>query len=154
MAAVAARAQVFDDRLPSIAEKESANQLRQVLAGQIKDDQPTRLKLALDSDARAEVVLAPALARSFMELLRHIGSGHAVTIVPTEEQLTTQVAADILNVSRPHLIKLIERQEIPHTMVGRHRRIRAQDLFEYKKRRDAERAAALSELAEMDADLI
>lgn len=147
-------AHVFDDRLPSTAEIESANQLRQILAGQIKDDEPTRLKLAVDAERRAEVVLAPALARSFMELLRYVGSGRAVTIVPTEERLTTQRAADLLNVSRPHLIKLLERGDIPHTTVGRHRRIRAQDLFEYKRRRDSERAAALSELAETDADLI
>jgi len=149
-----ARAKVFDDRLPSSAEIESANHLRQILAGRIEDDRPTRLKLALDSDERAEVVLAPALARSFMELLRYVGSGRAVTIVPTEEQLTTQRAADLLNVSRPYLIKLLEQGDIPHTTVGRHRRIRAQDLFDYKKRRDEERAVALSELAETDADLI
>ncbi|WP_299567478.1 helix-turn-helix domain-containing protein [Enterovirga sp.] len=150
----AARARVFDDRLPSDAEIENANHLRQVLASQIKDNEPTCLRLALDAQTRAEVVLSPALARSFMDLLRHVGSGRAVTIVPTEERLTTQRAADLLNVSRPHLIKLLERKEIPHTMVGRHRRVRAQDLFEYRERRDAERAAALSELAEMDADLI
>jgi excisionase family DNA binding protein len=142
-----AKAHVFDDRLPSTAEIESANQIRRVLAGHIRDDEPTRLLLAPDAEKRAEIVLAPALARTFMDLLRYVGSGRAVTIVPTEERLTTQKAADLLNVSRPHLIKLLERNEIPHTMVGRHRRIRARDLFDYKKRRDAERAAALSELA-------
>lgn len=150
----AVRAHVFDDRLPSTAEMESANKLRQILAGQIKDGEPTRLKLALDAETRADVVLAPALVRSFMDLLRYVGSGRAVTIVPIEERLTTQSAADLLDVSRPHLIKLLERGDIPHTMVGRHRRIRAHDLFEYKRRRDSERAVALSELAETDADLI
>jgi excisionase family DNA binding protein len=150
----APRARAFEDRLPSDAEIENANQLRQILASQIKENGPTSLKLALDAQTRAEVVLSPALARSFLELLRHVGSGRAVTIVPTEEQLTTQRAADLLNVSRPHLIKLLEQGAIPHTTVGRHRRVRAQDLFDYKKKRDAGRAAALSELAEMDASLI
>jgi excisionase family DNA binding protein len=150
----AARARVFDDRLPSTAEIENANQLRQILARNIKDDEPTKLKLAFSAEARAEVVLAPALARSFMDLLRYVGSGRAVTIVPTEEKLTTQRAADLLNVSRPHLIKVLEKGDIPYTTVGRHRRVRAQDLFDYKKKRDAERAQAMAELAEMDADLI
>lgn len=150
----AAKAHVFDDRLPSSAEIESANQLRRILASSIKDDQPTCLKLAVDAELRVDVVLAPALARSFMDLLRYIGSGRAVTIVPTDEQLTTQRAADLLNVSRPYLIKIIENGEIPHTKVGRHRRIRAQDLFDYKKKRDSERAQALAALAELDADLI
>ena len=147
------KAEVFDDRMPSSAEVESANQLRRILAPNIRDDEPTRLKLAFDSETRVEVVLAPALARSFMSLLRYVGSGRAVTIVPTEEMLTTQRAADLLNVSRPHLIKLLEKGEIAHTMVGRHRRIRAQDLFEYKRQRDADRAEALDDLARMDADL-
>lgn len=150
----AAKARIFDDRMPSSAEIESANQLRQILASKIKDDEPTQLKLAFDAETRADVVLAPALARSFMALLRYVGSGRAVTIVPTEEMLTTQGAADLLNVSRPHLIKLLEKEEIAHTMVGRHRRIRAQDLFDYKRRRDADRSAALDDLAAMDADLI
>lgn len=150
----AAKAQVFVDRMPSSAEIESANQLRQILARNMKDDEPTRLKLAFDTETRVEVMLAPALARSFMSLLRYVGSGRAVTIVPTEEMLTTQRAADLLNVSRPHLIKLLEKRELAHTMVGRHRRIRAQDLFEYKRMRDADRAKALDDLAGMDADLI
>jgi excisionase family DNA binding protein len=154
MAMTAARARVFDDRMPSDAEIENANQLRRVLAGTIRDDQPTRFELALGSDTRTEVVLMPALARSFMDLLRYVGSGRSVTIVPTEEQLTTQQAADLLNVSRPYLIRLLEKGEMPHTLVGRHRRIRAQDLFDYKKKRDAERAQALEELAELDAGLI
>ncbi len=150
----AEKARIFDDRMPSSAEIDSANQLRRILASTIKDDEPTRLNLAVDAEVRADVVLAPALARSFMTLLRYVGSGRAVTIVPTEEMLTTQQAADLLNVSRPHLIKLLEMKSIPHSMAGRHRRIRAQDLFDYKRNRDSERAKALNDLAEMDADLI
>lgn len=150
----AAKAWIFDDRMPSGEEIDSANQLRRILAGNIKDDEPTRLKLAIDAGTRADVVLAPALARSFMTLLRYVGSGRAVTIVPTEEMLTTQQAADLLNVSRPHLIKLLEQEGIAHDMVGRHRRIRARDLFDYKRKRHADRAKALDDLAAMDAALI
>jgi excisionase family DNA binding protein len=149
-----AKAHVFDDRMPSAPEIENANQIREVLADRIRDDGPTHLKIVLDADTRGELVLMPALARSLMELLRHVGSGRAVTIVPTDEMLTTQKAADILNVSRPHLIKLLESKALPHEKVGRHRRIRAEDVFNYKKRRDAERAQALAELAEADADMI
>ncbi len=151
----AASAPVFDDRMPSSAEIDSANQLRQILATQIRDEnEPTHLNLALDPETRVEIVLAPALARSFMDLLRYVGSGRAVTIMPTDEQLTTQRAADILSVSRPHLIKLLERGEIAYSKVGRHRRIRAEDVFKYKRRRDSARAEALARLAAMDADLI
>ena len=63
-------------------------------------------------------------------------------------------AADILNVSRPFLVGLLERGEIMHEKVGRHRRIRAEDLFSYKSRRDEKRKKALAELAEIDSQLL
>jgi excisionase family DNA binding protein len=68
--------------------------------------------------------------------------------------MTTQQAADILNVPRPYLIGLLEKGEIEYALVGRHRRVKAEDLLEYKNTRDSERASALDKLAKMDADLI
>ena len=68
--------------------------------------------------------------------------------------LTTQQAADILNVSRPYFVGLLEKGELEYSLVGRHRRVKAEDLFQYKNTRDSERASALDKLAKMDADLI
>lgn len=86
--------------------------------------------------------------------MSQVGSGHAVTLVPMQEMLTTQQATDLLNVSRPHLIKLLDQNAMPHTLVGRHRRVRAEDIFTYKAKRDEERSRALDSLIGGDADLV
>jgi excisionase family DNA binding protein len=149
---VPASAQELGGRLPSAIEQASANQLRKVLAAHATG---TKLSL-LDEATKApvEVHLSPALASLLMDVLRHIGKGDAVTLVPVSQMLTTQQAADILNVSRPFLISLLEKGEIQHTLVGRHRRIKAENLFEYKRARDGVRSKALADLAEMDAEIV
>ena len=151
---MSAYARELGRRLPSPGEQAAANQLRKILASQATGDSNQKLKVMPEGGETAEIVLTPGLSTLLMELLRHIGAGDAVTLVPVSQMLTTQQAADILNVSRPFLISLIDKQDIICTHVGRHRRIKAEDLFAYKRRRDEDRAAALSELAEMDADLI
>jgi len=150
---VPAYAEELGGRLPSESEKAAANQLRKILASQATGDATLRV---LDEQTKqpAEVTLSPALSNLLMELLRHIGRGNAVTLVPFHEMLTTQQAADILNVSRPFLVSLLDKGEIPHTTVGRHRRIKAVDLFGYKRARDERRSKALDELAESDAELL
>jgi excisionase family DNA binding protein len=68
-------------------------------------------------------------------------------------ELTTQAAADLLNVSRPHLIKLVDEGKIPYKKVGIHRRIRFQDLMNYKAKQDAEQRRLLAEMAQFSQDL-
>lgn len=77
------------------------------------------------------------------DLLSFMDHGIRVELLPTHTQLTTQEAADVLGVSRPHLIKLLDNGMIPHYMVGKHRRIRLDELLVYKDRRDSERREAL-----------
>ncbi len=151
---IPAAAVEIGDRLPSKAERAAANQLRRVLATAAAQHDNGKLQIIDDDGKPSAIVLTPALSSLLMALLRHIGDGDAVTLVPVHKMLTTQQAADILNVSRPYLVGLIDNGAIPHTMVGRHRRIKAEDLFAYKRLRDAERAQALSDLAASDGELI
>ena len=150
---VPAFAEEIGSRLPSRIERDAANQLRQILASQATHN--TKLKVLDEGTSEpVEITLTPGVARLLMELLRHIGKGDAVTLVPISQMLTTQQAADILNVSRPYLITLLERGDIAFELVGRHRRIKAEDLFAYKRERDTKRSDALAALGEIDGELL
>ena len=105
--------------------------------------------LAIHRDDGTSVRLAPAIADLVIDLLDGIASGKSVTLVQSGAMLTTGQAANILNVSRPHLAKLLRDGEIPFIPVGSHRRVMRSDLMAYKDRRDAARIAALDELARL-----
>lgn len=145
-------AEPFGERLPTPADRQSADQLRRIIAAHASGDTLN----VFDEQTRkpVDIVLTPDTSALLLDLLRHISSGHAVTLVPIRELLTTQQAADLLNVSRPYLIGLLDKGVIPHSFTGRHRRIRAEDVFAYKASRDASRARELSAMAAGDADLL
>ena len=98
------------------------------------------------------VRIAPAVGDLIVELLGHVASGNMVTLAPYGTMLTTQQAADILNVSRPHLVKLLTDGEIPFEMVGRHRRVPLEAVIAYREARKARQGRALDELATLGQD--
>ena len=105
------------------------------------------LTLEAASDGRVLRVLVPEPAvRLVVELLRELGKGNAVTVVPFQAELTTQQAADILNVSRPYVVKLLEEGRIPYRTVGPRRRIRYVDLMAFKRDDDSYRKGVADEL--------
>jgi excisionase family DNA binding protein len=96
----------------------------------------------------------PAPVFNLMQQMVHeLLQGNSVTIVPIHKELTTQAAADILNVSRQYLVELLDSQTIPHTKVGTHRRIRVGDLIDYKTDRDAKRKEGLSRMTKKSQQL-
>jgi excisionase family DNA binding protein len=104
--------------------------------------------------ADGEQILLPAsLFQVLKRTVSHLSRGQAVTIIPINKEVTTQEAADILNVSRPYLIKMLEEEKIPYITVGAHRRIPLHTLLEYKERRDDEREQALRELTQLSQEL-
>jgi excisionase family DNA binding protein len=100
-----------------------------------------------------EIEIPEAVHELLLLILKNLQAGRAISIVPEHQQLTTQRAADILGVSRPFLVRLLENGDIAFHMVGSHRRIYLRDLLEYKRKRDAARHEAINNMAraEMEA---
>ncbi len=95
-----------------------------------------------------EISIPDSVYQVLHQAVHAMASGKVVSIVIQDRELTTQKAADFLKVSRPHLIKLLEQKEIPHIMVGTHRRIRFEDLVKYKKQRDSKRQEGLKQFTQ------
>ena len=100
------------------------------------------------------VQLSPALSRVLSQVLEQLSTGQSVAILPTDQELTTQEAADLLGVSRPFFIeKVLEAGELPYRRVGKHRRIRLGELLDYQQRDLAEREAIVAQLTWESQDL-
>ena len=107
-----------------------------------------QLRVQTVNGPEEEVVVIPVSAlRLLTDILTQMACGNAVTLIPIHAELTTQQAADLLNVSRPFLIGLIDTNKIPCRKVGTHRRLRFEDLMAYKQDVDRQRLQALEELA-------
>lgn len=106
-----------------------------------------RLRVQADNEPEEVVVIPMSAFRLLTDILTQMARGNAITLMPVHAELTTQQAADILNVSRPFLISLIDDGKIPHHKVGTHRRIRFDDLMTYKQDIDRKRLQTLEELA-------
>lgn len=132
--------------LPTEQDVKLAETASRALARASKDSLTVRLE---NGD---ELLLPRAATRLLSHLLMEMGQGNAVTVIPIHAELTTQQAADFLNVSRPFLISLLEQNLIPFHRVGTHRRVRFTDLCAYKERFERERAAAMEELAKQAQD--
>ncbi|GAA1378820.1 hypothetical protein GCM10009638_21140 [Luteococcus sanguinis] len=115
-----------------------------------RDHEGPRAGAQLVSADRASVIDLP---EELFDVLRfaaeNLAAGRAVSIAPVSKMMTTQEAADYLGMSRPSLIKIVDAGSIPHTTVGRHRKIRLGDLIDYQRRAAEERQRALDEMAQV-----
>ncbi len=138
----------LSERPPTADEAKRASTAMAVLARAFRDGEAAPVAMRARDDETV-VELPPALTRLLLDVLGHIARGEMVTLVPYEAVLSTKKAADLLNVSRPFLISLLDKGKIPYWRTGSHRRIRVSDLLDYKRARDAERGEALDALQDL-----
>src|SRR4051812_32776985 len=139
---------------PTDAESQMARALSQRLAKHLGSRRKLRGQVVAEGGEAEEPLTLPASAvRILVDILTQLGHGGTFTMIPINAELTTQQAAGLLGVSRPFVVGLLEKGEIPHRVVGTHRRIRVADLMGYKQRMEAKAEKALEELSALDQEL-
>mgnify|MGYP001547576261 CR=1 FL=1 len=127
--------------------KETSRELSKFTGDQI------RIKVTGSNGTSDDMVLPGYAFQLLLDILTQMSMGNAVTFMPVNAELTTQQAANLLSVSRPFLVELLENGAIPFRLVGTHRRILAKDILDYKAREDEERLKVLEKLSAQAQDL-
>lgn len=141
----------FTNRTPAIPDASESALARisgERLAALLDGDTEIHFKVLEAPDRELLLTLPAPAVRLLVDILAAMAEGNPVTVMPHHAELTTQQAADVLGMSRPHLVQLLEQRQIPFRKVGTHRRVRFQDVYDYKRRIDADRREVLRELAE------
>jgi excisionase family DNA binding protein len=125
--------------------KQDLERLRHHLEG------PRKYAALVGSDG-TELKIPVPVYEVLLWVVARMASGQAFTLAPLHQELTTQEAAELLNVSRPYLIRLLDRGEIPYTKTGTHRRVRLTDVLEYRKRRYERTGEMLKAMGEEERD--
>jgi excisionase family DNA binding protein len=140
--------------LPAEREVQAAVQGQRALAAYLATQFETQhIQIFDDKNQAHQVELPTSALRLLVDILAELADGNAVKVVPVHAELTTQEAADLLNVSRPHLVKLLEEGAVPFHKTGKHRRIRFADLMQFKADRDRSSEQAMEELARQAQEL-
>lgn len=148
MTAAALRA--ISPALPTEEEAKLARESSRLLAAFVGKGKAARLKIVVGKE---EITVPVSALRLLVDILAQMAEGNAVTIMPIHAELTTQQAADFLNVSRPHFVGLLEWNAIPFRKVGTHRRVLFKDLLAYREQSLLSRRKALDELSKQAQEL-
>ena len=143
--------ELLDIRKPTKEEQRTALESYDALVSSL--DQLRSEFPEIEIEETEEKIRIPVSALKLLaRILKEISQGNPISIVPIATEITTQAAAELLGCSRPHVVKLLEEGKIPFTKVGKHRRIRYEDLAAYKKEMKSIQRQRIQELMELDED--
>jgi excisionase family DNA binding protein len=145
--------EILGPSFPSEADAILAKETSRVLARRLRADEPLGLCISDDPSPEGAFNLPASALRLLVRILEEMACGNAVKLLQVHAELTTQEAADILNMSRPSLIQLLDEGKIEFRRVGTHRRVRFEAVMEYKRQADNERRKALQRLAAYDQEV-
>jgi excisionase family DNA binding protein len=128
-------------------------QLQQILSDANEERQIGPVTLRIEGESEAVVSLPEATVRPLLALLSDLAEGQAVSVADADEELTTREAADLRNVSRPHLTQLLEKGDIPSHKVGSHYRVYRRDVLAYKAKRQERSEKAMQTLTRLSQEL-
>lgn len=141
--------ELIDVRKPSKEEQRTAMESYDALAAtleQLHSDNPE-----IEIEETEERIRIPKTALELLvKILKEISKGNPVSIVPIATEMTTQAAAELLGCSRPHIVKLLEEGQINYTKIGKHRRVKYEDIVDYRKMLKAKQKSAISEIMQLD----
>lgn len=137
--------------LPTAAEVEQAKISSRTLS-KYADVDRVKLSLRGSNDETDELVLPGHVLQILLDVLAEMSQGNAISLIPYHQEISTQEAANLLNVSRPFLVQLLEAGKIPFRKVGTHRRVKLQHVLEYKEQVDRQRQTTLDELTQLSQD--
>ncbi|MFW5663457.1 MAG: helix-turn-helix domain-containing protein [bacterium] len=139
---------LHDINKPTKEEQQAALQSYDALVSALEQIHEINPEIEIE-ETRKRIRIPLSALKLLVQILKETGKGRPVSIVPVATEVTTQAAAEMLGCSRPHIVKLLETGQIKFTKVGRHRRIKYEDIVAYKKRMETEQESLISQI--MDA---
>jgi excisionase family DNA binding protein len=138
--------------LPTIPEIEAAKQSSRMLS-KYADADRVQLSLKANNGVAEALILPGHVMQMLLDIVSEMAKGNAISLVPIHHELSTQDAANLLNVSRPHIVSLLEKGVLPHRKVGAHRRVLASDVLAYKEALLGQRNQTLDDLTALSQEL-
>lgn len=144
---------LFDPVIPSDQDASLAKAARRALAGRDASNRALHLQIHAAGQEATTIDLPPVVTRLLMDILEETEAGKALSLVSVDAEVTTQQAADILNVSRPYLIGMIDKGILPARLIGNQRRLPLRDVLAHKAENRAKRRETLREMTALDQQL-